>query len=246
MNLTKKFLCVIVSSIFLTGCNINNSKTTDSVADKATQQKTMTKVQNNVNEIMNKDYDYVIKNMGIPYCTTYYMNTDDIDKGSMDDLNSIRNTSDIRLIYPKYSAENELGNSALYIELHNNKVGDVQTYEFSKYEIKDEEVKENTDLIVDMYNEKFLIQLNTVESEDFNKYIGLELESLNEIVNIDLSNFEVYDKNRENMIMGFFLDTKNGEKNDILVISELKNTIDDIKILNESQTIELIRNKLIK
>lgn len=233
-------------SIFFTGCNVNNTKTTNSVADKATQQKTMTKVQNNVNEIMNKDYDYIIKNMGIPYCTTYYMSTKDIDNESMANLNNLKNTSDIRLIYPKYSSENELGNSALYIELHNNKVDEVQTYEFSKYEIKDEKIKDSTDLIIDMYEEQFSIQLNTVESRDFNKYIGLELESLNEIVNTELSNFEVYDRNRENMIMGFFLDTKNEDRNNILVISESENIIEDIKIVNESETMKIIVNKLIK
>lgn len=245
MNLKNKLFCIIAISFFLTGCNQNNNAV-KSVADKATQQKTMTKVQNDVNEIMSKDYNYVIKNMGIPYCTTYYINTNDIDKNNIVSLDSMKNALAIRLIYPKYSSENENGNSALYIELYNNKVNEVQTYDFSKYEIKDEEIKENTDLIVDMYNEKTSIQLNTMESTDFNKFIGLELECLNEIVNIDSSNFKVYDKNREKMIMGFFIDSKYEEKNEILVISKLENTISDIKILNESQTIDLIKNKMIK
>ena len=48
------------------------------IADEATCQKTMTKVQNNVNEIIGKDYKYVLENMGRPYCTTYYIDMDKV------------------------------------------------------------------------------------------------------------------------------------------------------------------------
>lgn len=246
MNLKKKFFCVIMFSIFITGCNLNSNKTAEPVADKATQQKTMTKVQNDVNEIMNKDYDYIIQNMGMPYCTTYYIDTDKAMESDLNSLEDISNATELRLVYPKYSSENELANSALYIELHNNKVIEVQTYEFSKNEIKDEEIRNNIDLIVDMYDEELAIQLNTVKSNDFDKYIGLEIESLNNIVNIDLSNFEVYDKYRENMIMGFFLDDKKEDVNNILVIFESDKVIKEIKIIDESQTINMINDNLIK
>lgn len=246
MNLKKKVFCIIAMCVFMTGCNTSNEKKTELVADKATQQKTMTKVQNDVNEIMNKDYDYIIKNMGIPYCTTYYIDTDNIEEGDIYSLNDIRSATDFRLVYPKYSSDNELGKSALYIELHNNKVVEVQTYEFSKYDINLEDVNSNMDLIIDMYDENSSIQLNTVDSKDFKKYIGLELESLNNIVNIDLINFEVYDKYRENMVMGFFIDDKKEDTNNILTIYESNKVIEDIKILDESKVLDLVKNKLIK
>lgn len=246
MSLNKKVFCLIAISIFLTGCSINNRKITKLVADKATQQKTMTKVQSDVNEIMNKDYDYIIQNMGLPYSTTYYIDTNNIKEDEINSLKDLRNITDFRLVYPKYSPNNELGNSALYIELHNNKVIEVQTYEFSKYEFNLEDVGYNTDLIVDVYGENSSIQLNTVKSEDFNKYIGLELQSLNNIVNIDLTNFEVYDKYRKSMIIGFFIDDKIEGTNKILTIYESDNIIKDIKILEESQVLKLIKNKLIK
>ncbi|EPZ55771.1 hypothetical protein H477_3132 [[Clostridium] sordellii ATCC 9714] len=39
--------------------------------DEATQQKNITKVQNDITEIMGKNYEDVIKNIGKPYLTTY-------------------------------------------------------------------------------------------------------------------------------------------------------------------------------
>lgn len=246
MNLKNKVLCVIALSMFVVGCNANSDNTIDPVADKATQQKTMTKVQNDVNEIMNKDYDYIIQNMGIPYCTTYYLDTKELDDNNIYNLNDIRLTTDLRMVYPKYSSNNELANSALYIELHNNNVTEVQTYEFSKYDIKEEPIRSNINLILDMYDDGLAIQLNTVQGNDFNKYIGLKLEELNDIVNLELSNFEVYDKYRESMVMGFVLDDKSNDTHNVLTVYEEDNIIKDIKILDENQIINTIKEKLIK
>lgn len=246
MNLKNKVLCLIALSMFVIGCNINSDDAIEPVADKATQQKTMTKVQNDVNEIMNKDYDYIIQNMGIPYCTTYYVDTKELDENSIDSLDDIRVATDLRMVYPKYSSNNELANSALYIELHNNNVIEVQTYEFSKYDIKAEQIRNNIDLIVDMYDDNLAIQLNTVQGNDFNKYIGLKLDELNDIVNLELSNFEVYDKYRESMVMGFILDDKSDDTHNILTIYESDNVIKDIKIVDENQIINTIKEKLIK
>ncbi len=149
MNLKRALVSIVVFGIFITGCSKQSIREESTIADEATQQKTMTKVQNDVNEIMNKDYEYILKNMGTPYCATYY-----VDMENRDTLEKLDETSNIRLIYPKYKADNELEGSALYIELSNNKVIEVQTYEFSDYNIKAEAISNNVDIIVDKYNEE--------------------------------------------------------------------------------------------
>ncbi|HBG2552678.1 TPA: hypothetical protein KPK82_001690, partial [Clostridioides difficile] len=52
MKLKRSLVCVTILGIILVGCHKENTKEKNQVASKATQQKTMTKVQNDVNEIM--------------------------------------------------------------------------------------------------------------------------------------------------------------------------------------------------
>ena len=78
MNIRKVLTISLISfAFFVTGCSSKDIGSVQSIADEATHQRTMTKVQNNVSEIIGKDYKYVLENMGRPYCTTYYI---DIDK----------------------------------------------------------------------------------------------------------------------------------------------------------------------
>ena len=66
----------IISALLITGCSNKSIKSIETSYDEATYQKTMTKVQNNVNEIIGKKYIYVLDYMGNPYCTRYYLDTD--------------------------------------------------------------------------------------------------------------------------------------------------------------------------
>lgn len=246
MNLKKSLASIIVLSIFMTGCNLNKGGTTEPVADKATQQKTMTKVQNDVNEIMDKDYSYVLQNMGMPYCTTYYIDTAKVAESNITSLKELRSTTKTRLIYPKYTSDNKLEKSALYIELNNDKVVEVQTYEFSKYDIKVEDISKDTNIIVDMYDDTSALSLENIKSKDFTGYVGYEVNKLNNVINIEECNFEAYDRNREEMIMGYFLTDEKDKVTNILTIFESGNEIKEIKIVDEDQTMNLIKDYLIK
>ena len=71
MNIRKALMFSFISFAFLvTGCSSKGIDSVQQIAEEATCQKTMTKVQNNVNEIIGKDYKNVLENMGRPYCTT--------------------------------------------------------------------------------------------------------------------------------------------------------------------------------
>lgn len=246
MNFRRVFISIIIFSIFVTGCAKDKEKTKNVVADKATQQKTMTKVQNDVNEIMNKDYNYVIKNMGKPYCATYYIDLDIIDESNIKSLSELNQVTNMRLIYPKSTSSNELEKSALYIELNSNNVSEVQTYEFSEYDIKDGIVDEGVDLIIDMYDEQSNLSLKSVQNLDFKSYVGGELDKLNNIIDTNLGNFEAYDRERKKSVIGYLLKDNNDKNNKILTIYETNNKIDDIKIIDSNNIVELVKKYITK
>ncbi|MGL4911355.1 MAG: hypothetical protein ACRC3Y_02880 [Romboutsia sp.] len=241
MNLKKTFATIIILSIFVTGCNQNKTKEESSIADEATQQRMMTKVQNDVNEIIDKDYEYVLKNMGEPYCTTYY-----IDMENISTLDKFNETTNLRLIYPKYTAEDELEGSALYIELNDNKVIEVQTYEFSEYDIKTEAVSNNTDIIVDMYNESSYLSLSDIGGIDFNKYEGLEEDKLYEVIGDAETNVEAYDKTRNQHVKAYVLKDKNEEFSKILTVFGNEDNIEKIEVVDKDEIMSLAESYLYK
>lgn len=241
MNLKRALVSIVVFGIFITGCSKQSIREESTIADEATQQKTMTKVQNDVNEIMNKDYEYILKNMGTPYCATYY-----VDMENRDTLEKLDETSNIRLIYPKYKADNELEGSALYIGLSNNKVIEVQTYEFSDYNIKAEAISNNVDIIVDKYNEKGGLQRERVENIDFDTYSGKSEEEIYNIVGENTANIEAYDKTRNQKVKAYFLQDKNQDITKILTVFENKNKIEEIKIVREDEIMNAIGEYLYK
>jgi hypothetical protein len=241
MSLKKALVSIIVFSIFITGCSKQSIREESTIADEATQQKTMTKVQNDVNEIMNKDYEYIMKNMGTPYCTTYY-----VDIENRDTLEKLDETSNIRLIYPKYTADNELEGSALYIELSNNKVIEVQTYEFSDYNIKTEAINNNVDIIVDKYNEEGALQQERVENIDLETYSGKSEEEIYNVVGENTANIEAYDKTRNKKVKAYFLKDKDQDITKILTVFGNENNIEEMKIVRKDEIMDIVGKYLYK
>ena len=189
MNIRKALMISFISFAFLvTGCSSKGIDSVQQIADEATCQKTMTKVQNNVNEIIGKDYKYVLENMGRPYCTTYYID--------MDKVKDISNIENIRLIYPKETNVDKSKSSALYIQLDNNIVKDVQTYELLSKDEK-ENIKSSVDIVVDRYSEKTNLLPDKFENIKLDKYIGEDIEIFLKDIEYITANFEIYDNNRK-------------------------------------------------
>ena len=86
MNIKKSLSTLIILTIFFTGCsNYQVSKDSTTLPDEATKQRTMTKVQNDINEIIDKDYKYILSNLGEPNATAYW-----IDKSKINDIEKTR------------------------------------------------------------------------------------------------------------------------------------------------------------
>lgn len=235
MNLKKVLASTLILSMFVVGCNKTNIKEESPIADEETQQKTMTKVQNDVKVIMGKDYEYVLKNMGAPYSTTYY-----IDKDSEDILDKIDDNINMVLTYPKYTSDNELDGSALYIELEGNKVTDVQTYEFSNHNIETKLTGRDVDVVVEKYNEEPGLSLDKIEKIKFSEYIGKTEDDLYSIIGDNTPNLEAYDKSNHQKIKAFFLKDKKNEMSKILVMLEDKNNIKNITIVDKDDVMNLV------
>lgn len=240
MNIRKVLTISLISfAFFVTGCSSKDIGSVQSIADEATHQRTMTKVQNNVSEIIGKDYKYVLENMGRPYCTTYYIDIDKVKNiSNIEELNSIEN---IRLIYPKETNVDESENSALYMQLDNYIVKEVQTYELlSKYE--KENIKSSVDIIVDRYSEEPSFSSDKFENINLDKYVGKDIELFLKDIGYITSNFEIYDNKREENIKVYLLNQINSLNNKIMLVYNNSDKIEDIKIVKISEGLDLIND----
>ena len=174
MSFKKLLISLIFFSIFTTGCS--NTNKNSEIIDKAKQQQTMTKVQNDVNEIMNKDYNYVLDNMGAPYSTTYW-----VDKGSINKIDNLEelNKGHIGMTYPKYTSDNKLDGSALYIELNKDKVIEVQTFDFKSCNINEGDKGDNI-LAIHKYSENIELDLDLVKDINLASFENKNVSNLYE------------------------------------------------------------------
>lgn len=240
MNIRKVLTISLISfAFFVTGCSSKDIGSVQSIADEATHQRTMTKVQNNVSEIIGKDYKYVLENMGRPYCTTYYIDIDKVKNiSNIEELNSIEN---IRLIYPKETNVDESENSALYMQLDNYIVKEVQTYELLSKDEK-ENIKSSVDIIVDRYSEEPSFSSDKFENINLDKYVGEDIELFLKDIGYITSNFEIYDNKREENIKVYLLNQINSLNNKIMLVYNNSDKIEDIKIVKISEGLDLIND----
>ncbi len=232
MKLRKLLYSIIIISAFVTGCSKSeNINTNESLPNEEMKHRMMMKVQNNVNEIMNKDYEYVIENMGKPYCTTYYIDSD-----------NPREIRDKRLIYPKYTEGNKLDKSALYINLRDDHVVEVQTYEISKEDLNEKYINDGADIIVDRYNDALPISLSSVEKIDINNFIGKDTRLVYEYFGDKSPSLEAYSKAGNRNIDLYEVESSGEIK--LLVIFSKENKIEDIKIINQEKLVNILKQYL--
>lgn len=242
MHLKKLLASFIIFSVFITGCN--NFEKKDTVSSRAKQQQTMTKVQNDVNEIMNKDYDYVLSNMGTPYSTTYWIDKEKMNEAkTIDDINK---TGTIAMIYPKYTSDNELDGSALYIELYNNKVIEVQTYDFNIDIIEEETEEDDSVLVIDKYSETGELELKDIENINLELYKNKDLKELYNKLNGIKPTLDVYEMIGKTKSVEIYMLNKNEkDSKKVLIVFANNGKIEDIKITNSDLIIDQTKGYLL-
>ncbi|MEG2246268.1 MAG: hypothetical protein RSC84_02360 [Peptostreptococcaceae bacterium] len=230
---------VLISILIFSGCSMNNKK--DKEIDKATQQKNITKVQNDISEIMEKDYEYVINNMGKPYLTTYYINTEDYKNYKGLDSQQLLSELNLEMVYPKEGYES----SALYIDIEKNKVVDVESNEFvgtsSGFEDVPKSLK-SADIVVDLYNKQGYINTENIKENELKEYKGKNIENLIQNTALDMPNAVAYNKDKSKIINYYILDNTKENLKYIISITEQNRKITDIAQVSEASLVNSLVN----
>ncbi|GAA0101162.1 hypothetical protein [Paraclostridium bifermentans] len=228
---------MLIVILMFSGCSMKSGKK----VDKATQQKNITKIQNDVSEVMGKNYEYVMDTMGDPYMTTYYINTEKYGEFEHLDKEGILKNLNIEMVYPKEGYES----SALYVDISKDKVVDVESDEFvglsSGFEDLPEKAK-SANIIVDFYNDQAFIDSSKVDLKSIKSYIGKNIEELVRDTSLDMPNAVAYSKNKEKIINYYILQSKNNNTVFVVSVTEDKGKILDITQVSDASLIKELIN----
>lgn len=228
---------MLIVILMFSGCSMKSEKK----VDKATQQKNMTKIQNDVSEVMGKNYEYVMDNIGDPYMTTYYINTDKYGEYENLDKEGILKNLNIEMVYPKDGYES----SALYVDISKDKVVNVESDEFvgmsSGFEDLPKEAK-SANVIIEFYNYQAFIDASKVDFKSIKTYIGKNIDELIRDTSLDMPNAVAYSKNKEKMINYYILEIKNNKTTFVVSVTEDKGKILDITQVSDASLIKELIN----
>ena len=224
MNIKRLLALGVLCSMFFVGCSNNDIKdNTLDLPNEATKQKTMTKVQNDINEIKYKDYDYVLSNLGQPDVTSYWINKDDVnDLNSVFDLEKIKN---INLVYLKDVSDEDINNSALYLQLENKKVKKVQIVDCSSSEISKDLIKSK--ILVNCYTNEDLVNLDNINNKNLSDFIGIDSREMGKIVGNKKVSYDIHKLDDDSKLLVIF--TEDNKISNIKVMNKTSNIIDKIK-----------------
>lgn len=185
--------------IILSGCSRANIDS-NVIPKKVLEQRTMTKAQSNVKEIIGKNYNYILENMGKPYSITYSVKRDklsdfqkEIDLGKFEEKDN-KNIEGIGLLYPKYTSDNDIDTSALYIIIKNDKVTKVETCDFEDFKVL-KNPNNDSNVMISMYTDYKTVNLKDIDTRNMNQCIGKNKDSLNNLVEHDKCAYTVFAKN---------------------------------------------------
>lgn len=218
---------VLIIMLIFSGC----SSKSENNLDKATKQKNITKIQNNVGEVMGKSYNYVIENIGEPYITTYYSNKSDFFDLKSINKESIFKNLDIEFIYPKDSEEN----SALYIYMHKGKVVNVESDELTDFNSKVKNLKNtltDSNIIVNYYNNREFLTLNKIDLNLIKSYIGKNINGLKKTSLLGNPNAILYNKDKNEFIDYYIIQDKSKKLNKVLSITYKNDKILNIRCIS--------------
>lgn len=208
MRIIKKLTLMTILLTFLVGCS-NSDINSKKPSKEAIEKNTMTKVQNDVNVIMDKDYSYVLKNMGNPYSTVYSLKVDDVD--AFKDLEKMRNVENIELlskglVYPKYTSDYKFSGSAIYIGLKDDIVNKVETCDFKNFDISQIKDK-NANIAILKYEEYDSLSSESIDNDSLKSYIGGDKESISTITRHKQCQYSIYtDVNEDINIEAYHMD----------------------------------------
>ncbi|MEW9078166.1 hypothetical protein [Terrisporobacter glycolicus] len=238
MNLKRSLSALIILTMLFTGCSnyqVQNEGIT--LPDEATKQKTMTKVQNDVNEIKNKDYNYVLSNLGEPNTTAYWIDKNKID--SLDTLDDLENLEDINLVYLKNVSDENANSTSLYLHLKNKIVKNAQIVDYSNSRSNIAKNINKSKILIDCYDNGDIIRMSDLDMKKLDDCIGDDSSEMPTIVGNKQPSYDahlydkveksinVYNLDNENKLLGIF--TKDNKISEIKILDNKKEVINEIK-----------------
>lgn len=237
MNIKKSLYILILFTMLFTGCsNYQVQNSNISLPDEATKQKTMTKVQNDVNEIIDKNYDYVLKNLGKPNVTSYWIDKNKVD--NLKTLDDVEKLTDINLIYMKNVSEEDANSSALYLQLHDRVVKKAQIVDYSKPNMN-KNINKNK-ILIDCYTDRDVVKVSDLNMENLDDYVGMDSSEMETIVGNKQSSYNayLYDNGKKSLSI-YYLD----DEEKLLAIFTKNNKISAIQIVdNKREVVNEIKN----
>lgn len=241
MNIKKALAQLIVCSLFFTGCsNYQVKSKTTTQPDQATIQQTMTKAQNDNNEIINKDYDYVLSNLGQPNITTYWA---DINKlNSIQDIYDLNDLERVDLLYFKNISTTDSDNSALYVGLDNETVVNVQSIDYVKENFLNDFYKSN--IAINSYRDYDSIRFSDIKMKNLEEFSGVNYSRHTEIVGNNQCMYDAYfyGDDQEKAVEVFKLDNED----QVLCLFSTGDKITKVELVNYSDIKSEIKDILLK
>ncbi|WP_297134338.1 hypothetical protein [Terrisporobacter sp.] len=231
MKVQKSLIGLIISCIFFTGCSnykVNNEEI--SMPDEATKQKTMTKVQNDIDEIKDKDYEYVISNLGEPNVITYGIDKDDIYE--IEEVEDVRALGEVSLAYYKNVSEDESTKSALNIYLKNDVVQKAQSVDYISEDLIED--MDKSKIIVSYYKDNDIISMDNLEGKDLHNFEGMKSKELSKIIGDIQYEYNVYLFDEEKKSVKIYELNEDGK---LLAVFEEDDVIKTVKTIEENKNV---------
>ncbi|WP_455539419.1 hypothetical protein [Terrisporobacter sp.] len=240
MNIKKSLSMLIILTTFFTGCsNYQVSKESIDLPDEATKQKTMTKVQNNVNEIIDKNYKYVLGNLGKPNAIAYWLDKNKIN--DLQDIDDIEKISDVNLVYLKDISNEDTNSSALYLQLKDNKIKNAQIVDYTNSSISESLIKSK--IIINYYTDGDIVKLEDLNKNNLDNCIGINSNDMEKIVGNKKVSYDAYLFDKKNKSISVY---KLDQRNKLLAIFTENNKVSKIEIIdNKNEVISTIKNMIV-
>ncbi|MEG0854977.1 MAG: hypothetical protein RSG52_00710 [Terrisporobacter sp.] len=233
MNIKKSLAQLIILSILFTGCsNTQVEENSVNLPNEATKQQTMTKVQNDNSEIVKKNYDYVLSNLGEPNVTTYWTDIDNIDK--ITSIEDARESANMDLLYFKNLSNEESENSALYLRLEDDIVKTVQNIDYSKTDMLDDYY--DSKMAIDIFRDYDKVNLDEIKNKDFKNFEGVDYSQMVKIVGDNQCMYDAYVFDKDEKCVEIFA-IDNSEN--VLCVFSKGDTITKVDIFDDESVLEI-------
>ena len=151
------------------------------------------------------------------------------DLNSVFDLEKIKN---INLVYLKDVSDEDINNSALYLQLENKKVKKVQIVDCSSSEISKDLIKSK--ILVNCYTNEDLVNLDNINNKNLSDFIGIDSSEMGKIVGNKKVSYDIHLFDKKNKSVDVY---KLDDDSKLLVIFTEDNKISNIKVMNKTSNI---------